>query len=79
MNTIYYSNMFQPSKGHPQRMKISPCFHYLLMHDYVMVLSELVLASALILQSYGYCVTPYILLTKLVCINNFCHTLYIIL
>jgi len=33
MNTIYYSDMFQPSKGHPQGVKITPCFHYLMMHS----------------------------------------------
>ena len=43
-----------------------------------MLLLELILASSLILQSYGYCITRYMLLTKLVCINNFCHTLCII-
>ena len=67
MNTIYHSNMFQPSEGHTQGVKITPCFHCLMMHNYVMVLPELVLASALTLHSYGYCVTCYVLLTKLVC------------
>jgi len=79
MNTIYHCDMFQPSKGHPQGVKIIPYFHYLMVHNLVTLLLELVLASSLILQSYGYCVTCYVLLTKLLCINNFCHTLYIVL
>jgi hypothetical protein len=55
-------------------VKITPCLHSFMILNYNTLLLELVLASSLIFQIHH--VIHYTLLTKLICIKNFCHTIH---